>query len=1129
VKSPEPPENAVAVAVATRSASPSAAGETRTSEPSTTATAPRDRHGATAQLGDPDRYQIISEYGRGGLGRVSRAHDRNLARDVAVKEIISRSPASEVRFLREALITARLEHPGIVPVYEAGRWPDGTPFYAMKLVAGRSLRELIAERTTVDERIALLHHVIAVADAMAYAHGRKVIHRDLKPANVIVGDFGETIVIDWGLAKELSAAEETTVADGPSGPRRDIDLTSTGSVLGTPAYMAPEQERGERVDQRADVFAIGAMLWEICSMHKVPPSDPKQRHRMLRRAGIDNDLVAIIDKAIDPDSRRRYRDAGALAADLKAFKSGARITARNYSLFAMLRHWVLRHRLLAVSAVAVVVLVAVWARAALQQRTAELEARMAQQETRAAQRVADVSVTVAAVEQGRQALLHGETADAEVALRQAYQRGDHSPGVAFMLARALQPGRAELAQLASTSGRMSSAAFSPDGRQIVTTDGRTAQVWDAESYKPLFPLRHGEQVGHAVYSADGARLVATAADMVRIWDATNGALLHELKHHGKPLIYDTVAISPDGNRVAAIDNRGDVAHVWDARSGALLAELRNDGAAAVSLAFSSDGRWLATSGGDVVHLFDTTTWTVARTLPARNVRSLSVDPTGPRLATGATDGAAAIWDIASGARIRSLREIGEPVDRVAYAANGELVITAARDGAEQVWDARSGRLRSQLNPRHSRIVSIELDRTSTLVVASSVDGAVVVSDVAQGMPIAVLEGSKKHVSVVHFDPSSRRVLGASWDGTARIWNATSPYRRWSSPPVSDGCGLLSLEPDRRFVAIGCVDKDTRVWDTAHDRLLAELPAATQLEGAFSSSSPAVSADGDRAAIARGNTVVIYELPGGRPLRTIMHRAAVSAVAFAPTGHELVSGTIDGALLVTREDREPVMLPASPDAIDAAAVLSDGRVVAAAGNRLRIFDLDRNTTLADLEVAARVGLLRPSSQGPSRLITIPRFTSGNNLGRAVLWDLERYRVVAELNGRAGSVFTARFVGGDREILTTGVEDAVQLWDSATGQLRQTFRGSSRFFVDATLSPDGSMVVAAAADGLLRFWDVTNERPLWTLQAHRTHVAGLHFEGDDLVTRGFGGDVSRWHLPRPEEVIGIAIPPVATAVP
>ena len=311
------------------------------------------------QLRNPDRYHIMGEHGRGGLGRVSRAHDRELGRDVAIKELIARGQVDEVRFYREALITARLEHPGIVPVHEAGRWPDGTPFYAMKLVSGRSLRDLIAERPSVDQRIGLLHHVIAVADAIAYAHGRNIIHRDLKPGNVIVGDFGETIVIDWGLAKDIKAPDDSgsTVPAGTP-PERPVDdeLTAVGSVLGTPAYMAPEQKRGEHVDQRADVFAIGAMLWELCSPRKTLPTNPAQRHRMLRRSGIDRDLIAIIDKALDPEPAGRYRDAGALAADLKAFKSGARVGARSYSLYAMLAHWTRRHRALALSVTAAIAL-----------------------------------------------------------------------------------------------------------------------------------------------------------------------------------------------------------------------------------------------------------------------------------------------------------------------------------------------------------------------------------------------------------------------------------------------------------------------------------------------------------------------------------------------------------------------------------------------------------------------------------------------------------------------------------------------------------------------------------------------------------------------------------------------------
>jgi hypothetical protein len=218
-------------------------------------------------------------------------------------------------------------------------------------------------------------------------------------------------------------------------------------------------------------------------------------------------------------------------------------------------------------------------------------------------RMAEQLVTQAKVEAGRQALLHGEFAEAQLDLGEAYRRGDHSQEVAFMLDRATQPLRAEQARFASVSGRVWSAAFSPDGGRIVTTDDACAQVWDSQTSRLLFTLPHGNEVYQAVYSIDGATLVTVTADLVRISDAASGTLVRELtqkRRDGKPPDYFVVALSPDGKLVAAIDAAGEVAHVWDVGTSAALAELRNDGSGFPALAFSADGRWLATSGGDDV-------------------------------------------------------------------------------------------------------------------------------------------------------------------------------------------------------------------------------------------------------------------------------------------------------------------------------------------------------------------------------------------------------------------------------------------------------------------------------------------------------------------------------------------------
>ena len=737
-------------------------------------------------------------------------------------------------------------------------------------------------------------------------------------------------------------------------------------------------------------------------------------------------------------------------------------------------------------------------------------------QTRMAEEIATQVAVQADVEQGRQALLHGESADALLHLSQAFQHGDRSPGVSFMYARALQPRLAERARFESTSGRMWSATFSPDGKRIVTTDDKAARVWDAQTYRLLFALPHGDIVYQAVYSTDGTWLATACADgAVRIWDAASGKQVHELRQTGKLRRYYTLAISPDNTTIAAIDFVGEVAHVWNTTTGAAVAELRNDANGVPSLAFSADGRWLATSGGDDVRVFDAATWKQVLVLRGPRVLALAFDPTGPRLATGTFKGDASIWAIPTGARLQHLREVGAPVDRVAFSPSGALVMTAARDGAEQVWQAQSGELQSEFNQHHGKITSVDFDRTSKLVLAAGPGGVVAISDAIQGMPVAVLEGTGSVVWDAHFDPTSHRVLGASFDGSARLWDAAPSYLGWRSPPVADLCNTDdSLEPDQRTIAIRCSGHATRIWDTAHDQLVAELPSVTTVDGDFESAFPVVSATGDRAAIARGNTVEIYALPGGTLLRTITQSAAVNAVAFGTAGHDLVSGGVDGSLLVTRDGSDPMRLPEAAGGIDAVGILSDGRVVGTdTHRRLRVIDSERNIVLAALELPGRVRLLRPAPDGV-HLLTLPIESQQTP---PVLWDLERYRPVGQLEGHVGRVWSARFVRDGREILTAGADGTARLWDAATGHLLQTYRGGSRFLADAALAPDSSVVVAGGGDGLLRFWDEASARQIWTLQAHKSHVLGIHFEGENLVTRGFTGDVARWRLSTVAQVI------------
>jgi WD40 repeat protein/serine/threonine protein kinase len=739
----------------------------------------------------------------------------------------------------------------------------------------------------------------------------------------------------------------------------------------------------------------------------------------------------------------------------------------------------------------------------------------AAREIAAANRLAEVRLTQSYVEQGRHALLDGKYTDAVIYLAHAATRGIDSTSLQFMLARAAQPLQAEVTRLKSPSGRMWSARFSADGQRIVSTDDKAARIWSAEDSRLMFTLPHDDIVYDAAFVANGTRLVTAGGDgFVKIWDMATGGSIGSLTHNrpdGTHPRYARVAVSADGKVIAAMHFSGDLVDVWDAITGAALVEL-SSGCSKYSpaLAFSSDGHWLAASCGDDVQIFETRTWQQVRTLSIPQMNSLSFDPTGPRLATASLRGDAAIWEIPSGLRLQYLPEAGEKIFHVAFSPDGSRVVTAAQDGAERVWSANTGALQVKLKNHRGNVLWAEFDPTSRFVVSAGGDGVVTVSDVTTGLPVSVLEGSQSSVAVARFDPTSRRVVGMSVDGIVQVWDVTSPYRRWSSAPLDVNCGTdASVDKGRRVFAISCKDHGTHVWDTAKDQLLADLPSVTPPGGNFERALPAISTGGDLVAIAVGSTVELYGLPGGRKLRTITHPANVSAVAFSRNGNDLASASVDGSLLLTRDGGATVAFPEFPGGIDIVGFTADGRLIAAGARRqLRLYDPGRAQVVAETDLTFRAMAFRMSTDG-RRMIIIP--TSVVPAPPAV-WDLENDRIVARLEGVKVQVFSARFVRDDREILTVGGDGVPRRWDAETGHLLKAYFGSSGILFDAALDPDDSTVVTAGGDGMLRFWDISSGAQIWNLQAHRSAVAGIEFRGNQIVTHGFTGEISRWELPR-----------------
>jgi len=311
----------------------------------------RLREGADAPDLTGTRYRLLERIARGGMGVVYAAEDQTLSRRVALKVLDVPIPGSDFahRLNREARVLARLEHPGIVPVHDVGTLADGRVFYTMKFVEGQRLDLHIESVPSLPDRLRLF---LRICDAVAFAHARGVLHRDLKPANVMVGAFGEVLVMDWGLAKILrdSASSETpadpdaTIFQPPDALPGETEstqasgITGHGTILGTPGYMSPEQARGDiaQLDQRSDIFSLGALLRFLAEA-----SGPRQTGRSNPRK--DKSLDAICAKATAQYPSDRYSAVTELSADVSRYLDGLPVTARRETFLDKVVRFYRRH------------------------------------------------------------------------------------------------------------------------------------------------------------------------------------------------------------------------------------------------------------------------------------------------------------------------------------------------------------------------------------------------------------------------------------------------------------------------------------------------------------------------------------------------------------------------------------------------------------------------------------------------------------------------------------------------------------------------------------------------------------------------------------------------------------------
>ncbi len=1003
-------------------------------------------------------YEVIEELGRGGMGVVYLARQVKANRRVALKMILAGSHAGTAdltRFQTEAESVARLQHPNIVQVHDVGEHA-GLPFFSLEFCAGGSLEKQLRQRPLEPSVAATL--VEALARAMQHAHEHQVIHRDLKPANVLLAEDGTPKIADFGLAKKLDEAGQT----------------ASGSVMGTPSYMAPEQAQGkaESLGPLVDVYALGAILYDcVCgrppfraataldTLMQVVHEEPVSPRRLNPKVPLDLETICL--KCLRKDAARRYGSAAELADDLKRFLAGEPIAARPVGRLERGWRWCKRNPGLAATGfLAALALVAV---AVVSVLYGIEQAHMAERESEAAE------VLRREEENTRKHMMHSRRLSARFMWERGQALGDHgdAPGQLdgqrglLWLARALETAPEEDADLVRGI-RMSLAAWHDEVGALAgqfNVGSSTFMVRFGPANKTFLTVTTGQRGNHEVCR----------------WDAQTGEQLlrRDLTEDGVRVL----ALHPDGKRVLTESRM--VMRLWDADAGAFRGEPMRARVRVTRAAFTLDGATLVAAADD------------------RDAR---------------------LWDVTTGKTIGPALQPEGLVRAVAFSPDGKMVAIGNQDGTVRLWDARTGASLNKTIRSRADIRALAFKQDDrTLAIAGS---GVVLWDVDHMQEVGELTGHLSLVLWVAFgSPGSGLILTTSADRTARLWSFQTKQQVGSAlwHPASVPAGTFS--PDGRYVLTRCSDGMARLWRLPH-RSARQVGAAVHHQAAVT----AVAYRPDGGAFATGGgdgTVRLWDAATSKELREPLRLVVgVRALAFGPDGKSILVAGGRMAQVWDIMSGQPVGPPITEaHVIQGAVFCADGKTILVGGEKGRV---NRERFVRRYEV--RSGKLLwdfPESRDGCNSLAITRegrFVLVGGWQKAEVWDLESKQLVQGGLDHNRTVTAAAFSPDGAKLITGSDDYTAQLWDTRTGRPLGRPLGMGKEIEGVAFSPDGKLVATVGMDRTARLWDVETSLPLGPAHRHPVPVLSVAFDpgGTRILTGCRDMWARRWVVPAPADV-------------